>query len=700
MKVKLWLVLFSIMAAVLVASSVGLTRSSSVDSEGSGGNAFTAWASTAWVQTSQLDFEAGMPTQVDTSSAPGDVTLAARNDWYDVGWSYRKRITIDSTKVHATLSNFPVLINTTDTSLTNARADGFDFVFTEDDGTSELKYEREKWNDTTGELIAWIKVPSLSSSTDTAIYLYYGNPLQSTDKADPENVWDDNYEGVWHLTEDASGTGTADLYKDSTSNSNDGDDYISASGKAGKIDSGQEFDGTDDYLDLPAINATYPTTLSVWIRADTLTSDTRVVGGKDSVTGHDITCLSIVTDDVRVWDGDAWNTLSSSNEIGTTDWHYLAFTVTSAGTSATGYIDGAQKLTDSSTATNWSWNESSLTIGAKYLTYGAYFDGLIDEVRISNVARSAEWIKTCYSNQSDPGDFYSIGSEEGQFGWGEYWGTYSSELLVNPDAEIGATTGWTAVGTHTANFAAGTECQNCPSGGAPAGPRTGTYSFMWNAPTASDDWAYQEIDLYANGFEERVSAGKAQLRAGGYLVCGECTANWDRIQLRVLLYDSGHSLIETSYDSGQLFQICSWTWYGIEDYDIPTNARYVRVEFQTIEPPSWGAGKADDFTVKVRVMGAGTVASQVLDTAVPGVRWDALFWDETLEPGTDITFEVRASDSLFAKDAATPSWTLVGGTSPVNSGLPSGRYMQWRATLSTSDTSETPALHEVRVYHY
>ena len=97
---------------------------------------------------------------------------------------------------------------------------------------------------------------------------------------------------------------------------------------------------------------------------------------------------------------------------------------------------------------------------------------------------------------------------------------------------------------------------------------------------------------------------------------------------------------------------------------------------------------------------AGTSASQVLDTGIAGAKWDALFWNETLPANTDITFEVRASDTAFTKDAATPSWTFVGGTSPVTSGLPSGRYLQWRATLTTSDTSETPTLEEVTIDYY
>ena len=79
--------------------------------------------------------------------------------------------------------------------------------------------------------------------------------------------------------------------------------------------------------------------------------------------------------------------------------------------------------------------------------------------------------------------------------------------------------------------------------------------------------------------------------------------------------------------------------------------------------------------------------------------WIGLSWDETLASNTDITFEVRASDTPFLKDDVSPSWIAVGGTSPVVAGLPSGRYMQWRATLTTSDPANTPILHEVIVIY-
>tara|TARA_B100000809_G_C14947883_1_gene462801 strand:- start:36 stop:836 length:801 start_codon:yes stop_codon:yes gene_type:complete len=40
-----------------------------------------------------------------------------------------------------------------------------------------------------------------------------------------------------------------------------------------------------------------------------------------------------------------------------------------------------------------------------------YFDGIIDEIRISNTNRSANWISTEYNNQNSPATFYTVSSE-------------------------------------------------------------------------------------------------------------------------------------------------------------------------------------------------------------------------------------------------------------------------------------------------
>ena len=123
----------------------------------------------------------------------------------------------------------------------------------------------------------------------------------------------------------------------------------------------------------------------------------------------------------------------------------------------------------------------------------------------------------------------------------------------------------------------------------------------------------------------------------------------------------------------------------------------VRVRKYASQEPTTSAGLEQNM-----YSSSGTIASQVLDTGVAGARWDALFWDEALQSNTDITFDVRASNSSFASNTpvGTLPWIAAVGNSPITSGLPSGQYKQWRATLITSDTSRTPTLHEVRIYYY
>jgi hypothetical protein len=89
--------------------------------------------------------------QDDASIAAGSYTAnlyfdslpAGSGDWFDAAWDYRKSITIDHTKVAATLSGFPVLVNlTTDSDLAaRARDDGWDIVFASADGTVQYSHE-------------------------------------------------------------------------------------------------------------------------------------------------------------------------------------------------------------------------------------------------------------------------------------------------------------------------------------------------------------------------------------------------------------------------------------------------------------------------------------------------------------------------------------------------------------------------------
>ncbi len=337
--------------------------------------------------------------------------------WHE-GWQYRKEIAIDPTKVEADLFDFPVLIKLpSDYDLAYyAQDDGDDILFTNAGGTFKLSHEIEYFDGGNGELVAWVKVSSLSSSTDTILYMYYGNATVG-DQQDAAGVWDSNYKGVWHLDEDPSGT--APQMKDSTSN-NDGTAEASMTSDdqvAGQVCGSIDFDGTDDYVDSGLLgNSITNVTFSTWFKSDDAGSI-----GNDYVAQRFVSqprtsansrfALGINDNSIAVY----WYDGSHKVQEGTTtltagSWYYGA--VTYDGSTVKVYLNGIGE---------GSWSGASMTapssdtiqIGRSPGT-ARYFDGILDEVRISATDRSAEWIKTSYNNQSVPSNFYSLGPEEEQ----------------------------------------------------------------------------------------------------------------------------------------------------------------------------------------------------------------------------------------------------------------------------------------------
>jgi hypothetical protein len=124
------------------------------------------------------------------------------------GYSYRRTITIDHSKVPNTdQSSFPLLISGTYSFLASVSnggsvqdANGYDVVFSSDSScSSKLNHEVETYNATTGAVNYWVKVPTLSHTTDTIIYMCYGNAGISTDQSNKAAVWDTGYKAVWHV---------------------------------------------------------------------------------------------------------------------------------------------------------------------------------------------------------------------------------------------------------------------------------------------------------------------------------------------------------------------------------------------------------------------------------------------------------------------------------------------------------------------
>src|SRR3990167_6482029 len=129
------------------------------------------------------------------------------------GYTYRRTLTVDNTKVSGTgdLTNFPILFSGTYTYLKTTgnggnvqSATGLDIIFTSDaNGSIQLAHEQESYGATTGAVNYWVRIPTLDGDADTVIYLFYGKSGVS-DTSDPTTLWS-SYLSVWHLKEDPSG---------------------------------------------------------------------------------------------------------------------------------------------------------------------------------------------------------------------------------------------------------------------------------------------------------------------------------------------------------------------------------------------------------------------------------------------------------------------------------------------------------------
>ena len=97
-------------------------------------------------------------------------------------------------------------------------------------------------------------------------------------------------------------------------------------------------------------------------------------------------------------------------------WHHIAIYF-DRDEKAYYYVDGA---VDRSTIINL-WSGSTNNALPFYLARGEilgitdYFNGTIDEVRVSNVVRSEGWINTSYHNQNSPSTFYTVGSPQTRY---------------------------------------------------------------------------------------------------------------------------------------------------------------------------------------------------------------------------------------------------------------------------------------------
>ena len=336
--------------------------------------------------------------------------------WLD-DWAHRIKLTIDHTKIDSSLIDFPVLVTLTsgvqdDFFSEMSSSDSKKIAVTKNDGLTQCPVEIEQFDTASGIVNLWTKILTIVFDNDTVFYLYYDKNKDDNDSyvgdigsTPARNVWDENFVGVWHMNQDPSGG--AGCIKDSTSNSNHGTpggSMTSGDLVDGKIGKALDFDGGDDYIGTTDLVLTTAATILLCFKPNVTF---------DSGASVDAFLLSKWTNAVASYylklESDngkmlaAFRTTTANNDVFSTTTSWSNFNqITSS------YDNGVSKIyTNGSLENTTNGTAGSLTDGAGTLKIGTladdtprlYFGGVIDEVRISNIARSASWIKaTYYSN--------------------------------------------------------------------------------------------------------------------------------------------------------------------------------------------------------------------------------------------------------------------------------------------------------------
>jgi Concanavalin A-like lectin/glucanases superfamily len=253
-----------------------------------------------------------------------------------------------------------------------------------------------------------VRIPSLSASVDTVVYVYYGNAA-AADQQNKTGVWDSNYKVVNHL-KDASGPLT-----DSTQYGNhgaaSGGAAFTASGLAGGAYS---FDGSSGSMTIPyssTWNGSFSNyTVQLWIKLGT-PQDYRAalaVGGWGSPFNIWFYANGSMT--LRMDTANGFCQVGGAVPLDNA-FHQLALTYDAGLGKLNAYIDGVGSAYPASCSGPIAIPAANLTLGA--FANQLYLQSTLDELRISaNVTRTAGWIVTEYKNQKSPSTFYSLGASE------------------------------------------------------------------------------------------------------------------------------------------------------------------------------------------------------------------------------------------------------------------------------------------------
>jgi Concanavalin A-like lectin/glucanases superfamily/Domain of unknown function (DUF2341) len=339
------------------------------------------------------------------------------------GWKYAQALRLNTAGPDAGLSaevtGFPVLVRLTQGNFdfSRAAADGRDLRFTNKRGLI-LPHEVESWDAGNQKAEIWVRMDTVRADDSTQSLLLYSGNAAAVSASRSEAVFDTaaGFQGVWHLG--PSGTG---LVPDATGNHFDGTAYglTAANTVAGVAGSAKRFDGASSFIQIlgsASGKLNFPEggayTLSAWVAVDSATTRPEAIVGK----GHSQYYMrKNWYSGTTFWEAVEYRNAEKKLHIcearavplpTANVWKYIV--AVSKGDKQSLYINGelamdSTRLSPFAEGITVRDSGFDVTIG-KHLQPtdvegDCFLKGLIDEVRISNLAYGPDRIKLDYLNQ-------------------------------------------------------------------------------------------------------------------------------------------------------------------------------------------------------------------------------------------------------------------------------------------------------------
>lgn len=343
---------------------------------------------------------------------------AVADVWLSPDWQWRVRFAANPASIAAGPHSDMTLVVTLDAAnapfvFTDAKADGSDLVVTSADGTTVLPAEIVNYDPVTPSAEIWFKTPLLSS-TDNEFFLYYSNP-DTTVTAGQGDAWTPEHIAVYHFADDPTGG----FLNDSGPGNNfatvgPGSTWDPSDVVSGTVGDAWKFDGQTDWLYSDEVVAAGESfTISAWFANDEGAPQTAMAF--QSRSGFwDLSFLRTSQDpnaDLRTGSGEIY----WEPDVADTSPHLFTWTLDAVNDTASFYFDGVERdiLVRIPQIPSQVYTGEPITLRVGIcgpVVFGAadITRGVVDEYRIYEGVRQADWIQTEFNNQSDAGAFFTF----------------------------------------------------------------------------------------------------------------------------------------------------------------------------------------------------------------------------------------------------------------------------------------------------